>query len=106
MILGFLSSSQRWHARWCAACGAAATRYRPVPFARFASLYAVRCSAVSVRGRTGVLASSFTLEAGGFDSPLAYPSGLDRPAHCAASVTFLVRAATLERTPPSPSLPH
>jgi|TARA_B110000046_G_scaffold164389_1_gene179957 hypothetical protein len=34
-------------------------------------------SAVSLRARTGVLASSFILEAGGFDSPLAYPSGPD-----------------------------
>ena len=34
-------------------------------------------SAVSLRARTGVLASSFVLEAGGFDSPLTYPSGPD-----------------------------
>ena len=40
--------------------------------------------AVSFRARTGVLASSFILEAGGFDSPLARPSGPDYPPHCAA----------------------
>ena len=56
-------------------------------------------SAVSFRARTGVLASSFILEAGGFDSPLVRPSGLDYPSHCAASETSLVRAPTLEPHP-------
>jgi hypothetical protein len=56
-------------------------------------------SAVSFRARTGVLASSFILEAGGFDSPIVRPSGLDYPAHCAASETSLVRAPTLEPHP-------
>ena len=36
---------------------------------------------------------------GGFDSPLVRPSGLDYPAHCAASETSLVRAPTLEPHP-------
>ena len=36
---------------------------------------------------------------GGFDSPLARPSGLDYPAHCAASETSLVRAPMLEPHP-------
>ena len=45
------------------------------------------------------LASSFILEAGGFDSPLVRPSGLDYPAHCAASETSLVRAPMLEPHP-------
>ena len=52
-------------------------------------------TAVSLRARTGVLASSFMLEAGGFDSPLVHPSGPNYPAHCAASTTSLVCAATL-----------
>ena len=37
VILGFPSSSQRRHVRWCTACGATTTRSRPVPSARFAS---------------------------------------------------------------------
>ena len=53
-------------------------------------------SRLSLRARTGVLASSFILEAGGFDSPLAYPSGPNYSAHCAASTTSLVCVATLE----------
>ena len=99
VILGLPSRSQRRHARWCAAFGAPTTRSRPVPFASFASPSAACCSAVSFRARTGVLASSFILEAGGFDSPLVRPSGLDYPAHCAASETSLVRAPTLEPHP-------
>ena len=54
----------------------------------------------------GVLASSFILEAGGFDSPLAYPSGPNYSAHCAASTTSLVRAATLEPPLAHAPLPH
>ena len=52
------------------------------------------------------LASSFILEAGGFDSPLVRPSGLDYPAHCAASETSLVRAPMLEPTLAHAPLPH
>ena len=63
-------------------------------------------SAVSLRARTGVLASSFILEAGGFDSPLAYPSGPNYSAHCAASKTSLVRAAALEPPFAHAPLPH
>ena len=99
VIFGFSSSSHSQHARWCASHGALTTRYRPVPLARFASPSAACSSAVSLRARTGVLASSFILEAGGFDSPLVRPSGLDYPAHCAASETSLVRAPTLEPHP-------
>ena len=99
VIPGFPSSSQQRHARWSAAFGDPTTRSRPVPSARFALPSAVCCSAVSLRARTGVLASSFILEAGGFDSPLVRPSGLDYPAHCAASETSLVRAPTLEPHP-------
>ena len=52
------------------------------------------------------IASSFILEAGGFDSPLAYPSGTNYSAHCAASTTSLVRAATLEPPLAHAPLPH
>jgi hypothetical protein len=99
VIPGCPSSSQRRHTRWCAAFGDTTTRSRPVPSARFASPSAACCSAVTLRTRTGVLASSFILEAGGFDSPLVHPSGLDYPAHCAASETSLVRAPMLEPHP-------
>ena len=99
VIPGFPSTLQRRHARWCDTFGAPTKRSRPVPSARFALPSAVCCSAVSLRARTGVLASSFILEAGGFDSPLVRPSGLDYPAHCAASETSLVRAPTLEPHP-------
>ena len=63
-------------------------------------------SAVSFRARTGVLASSFILEAGGFDSPLVRPSGPNYFAHCAASTTSLVRVATLEPPLAHAPLPH
>ena len=52
------------------------------------------------------LASSFILEAGGFDSPLVRPSGLDYPAHCAAPETSLVRAPMLEPTLAHAPLPY
>ena len=106
VILGFLSKSQRRRARWCASCGAPTTPSRPVPFARFASPSAACSSAISLRARTGVLASSFILEAGGFDSPLAFPSGHNYSAHRAASATSLVSAATLEPPLAHAPLPH
>ena len=106
VIPGFTSTSERRCARWCAARGGQTTRSRPVPSARFALPSAACCSAVSLRARTGVLASSFILEAGGFDSPLARPSGLDYSAHCVTSTTSLVRAPKLEPPLAHPSLPH
>lgn len=63
------SRSQRRHARYCTAFGAPTTRSRPVSFARLASPSAACCSAVILRARTGVLASSFILEAGGSIPP-------------------------------------
>ena len=98
-MLSILSSSQRLHARWCVALGYPTTRSRPLLSGRFALPSAACCLAVSLRARTGVLASSFILEAGGFDSPLVRPSGLDYPARCAASETSLVRAPMLEPHP-------
>lgn len=69
VILGFPSRPQRRRARWCAARGAPTTRSRPVPSARFASPSAACSSAVTLRARTGVQASSFILEAGGSTPP-------------------------------------
>ena len=106
VILGFPSSSHSRHARWCASHGALTTRSRPVPSASCGSPSVACSAAVSLRARTGVLASSFMLEAGGFDSPLVRPSGPNYPARCADSRTSLVRAATLEPHPAHALLPH
>ena len=69
VILGFPSSSQSRHARWCASHGALTTRSRPVPSASCGSPSVACSAAVSLRARTGVLASSFILEAGGLTPP-------------------------------------
>ena len=65
----------------------------------FASPSAACCSAISLRARTGVLASSFILEAGGSTPPWSALRGSIAPRICAASATSLVRAPTLKPHP-------
>ena len=101
VIPGFPSTLQRRHARWCATFGAPTTRSRPVPSARFALPSAVCSSAVSLRARTGVLASSFILRGRGVRLPSGLPFGA-RLLRALRGLYDLAGACSDARTAPCP----